>query len=755
MRAWLQRVFVMLGTLVILRLPVAAREGLPEGLEITATAHEVDLAKKVYAAVGKVRIKYEDMTVTADQASVKFDTLDFEAQGKVRVKWKDGLCTGKKVDGNLKSQTFQLGRCRARIEPWFVAADSATRNAAGVLRFRNVKLSTCEHLLRGRPHWHLQARRLVVQPNGDIAAHRVYLKFFNIPVFYLPRLGGNRHYNNEFSLSQGHTSAWGYWLRIGRKFKLGKYVHSRLFVESRSKRGVAVGAKTRVRSKWLNAQWLLYGMHDHEPLSDQSIGDQGYNSYYQTTEERFRIKTYTRFDFSQDLTLRVKTDAQSDNDMLFEFFSREFQRDPEPSSYVDLSWLEDRFEISFNCRPRLNSFNSTVERLPELRATMPRQQLGNSGLYYQNDNSAAWLRMNFRDYDLASNLPDDYTTLRADSAHVLYRPFKLGCLKILPRAAVRATAYSRSSETGVTEAELEDNFDADERRGIPGVFPAFSYDDDGGKQLRVVGEFGLEMSLKAHRTWLDLKSEMLGLDGLRHVLEPYANYTYIPDPKEDKDNLYFFDEVDRIDHVNMLRVGLKQRLQTRRRNETCTLLRLENYVDFFYNSQTDEWEDGEFGSILDLTPAPHFGGWVKTLMDGETGHVNAFNTGLRVGRSDRLHLNFNYLFQDDYTQRYYYSFGSDLTRAFSTDVFPLDGDRYHGVSVGSYIPLSAKTKLETEHFFDVETHELAVQRYMLTQDLHCWKGALGFSENDGEKRVELILYLKAFPKARIGIKGDG
>jgi len=60
------------------------------------------------------------------------------------------------------------------------------------------------------------------------------------------------------------------------------------------------------------------------------------------------------------------------------------------------------------------------------------------------------------------------------------------------RAGARATAYNRSSETGLSEAELEDNFEADDGRGdVNDPTPVTNYDEDGGKRLRVVGEFSL------------------------------------------------------------------------------------------------------------------------------------------------------------------------------------------------------------------------------------------------------------------------
>lgn len=66
------------------------------------------------------------------------------------------------------------------------------------------------------------------------------------------------------------------------------------------------------------------------------------------------------------------------------------------------------------------------------------------------------------------------------------------------------------------------------------------------------GEIGVEASTKIYNSWQDVRSSFLALDGLRHVIRPYINYTLIPKPNVKRDHLYYFDDIDRIDEQHFI-----------------------------------------------------------------------------------------------------------------------------------------------------------------------------------------------------------
>src|SRR5690606_24845396 len=110
-------------------------------------------------------------------------------------------------------------------------------------------------------------------------------------------------------------------------------------------------------------------------------------------------------------------------------------------------------------------------------------------------------------------------------------------------------------------------------------------DSDGWENLdaetRAVFNAGAEVSFKAHRVWHNARSRFWDVTGLRHIIEPSINYAWTPEPDARPLDLPQFDSelpslrplpvmypdynaIDSIDSQNVLRLGMRNKLQTRR-----------------------------------------------------------------------------------------------------------------------------------------------------------------------------------------------
>lgn len=102
-------------------------------------------------------------------------------------------------------------------------------------------------------------------------------------------------------------------------------------------------------------------------------------------------------------------------------------------------------------------------------------------------------------------------------------------------------------------------------------------------------------NVKAYKT-LTEKSGFYG-EGLRHIFEPYANYSYRFEPNVTPGELFQFDEVDTLDKENTIRFGMRNFIQAKR-GETGT--RVANFLDAdlftSYHLET-EGEEEDFGSL--------------------------------------------------------------------------------------------------------------------------------------------------------------
>ena len=702
-----------------------------------------------FVARGNVKVSYGEVRVEADEVRVHSVSLDFTATGNVMVTRGAWEWRGDMVTGNLKERRFIADEHTITQGLWTIRGAHGERAADGVITIQKARATACDD-------WWIHAKTMVYHPNGDFVGRHVVYKTFGVPLLYLPRISGNiNELERPFHIRQGHKNDWGYFVGISKNLRLSEQVETELLAEYRAKRGLALGNRTKVQTERTYTDLFLYGMQDQEPLSDLTRAGQEYNGRFEIEEDRFRIKGYHRTDLLPELALRLNAHVSSDNDMLFEYFDDDYRVDPEPKSYADLTYSHSLWSLSTTYRPRLNDFETAVERLPEVRLALPRQPVFGSAWQYEGETALAQLRMNWREYDLERTGladPEDYAALRLDSAHVLYRPMKVfSWLNLTPRAGIRVTSYDRSSAVAVTDALLNDNFAVDEpraRRTSRRV--AANYDSEGGSTTRLAYEFGAELGFKTYRTWPGASSARLSIDGLRHVAEPYLNYTYIPTPDEEKDNLYFFDEIDRLDRVNLFRLGARQRLETRIENRIHTFARLENYVDFHVRPRDDEPELGDFGSLVELSPGKSFTLWAKMLVGADNLDLNVFDAGARVGAPDGLNMTVSYLFRDSYTTRYAYSMGSHLTHILSANTITQTFDRNHNINLGFKIPLNEKTDLRVGYYYDLAKGKLGRQSYELTRDLGCWIGSLKVVDESANMALYFLLYLKQLPEFKLG-----
>lgn len=718
--------------------------------DVTATGDELDYLAEEQLLIyrGGVTITYQDVRISADVVQLQTETLDLEAMGSVRFQRGNDFVVGEKMTGNLRAKRFEFERFDGQFARWQFQGSQAERQEDGSYAIEGAALTTCDD-------WWLSAQQLKHEPNGDFTARHVTWKVFGVPLLYLPYLSGNtREWNADYYLSAGHKSDWGYYLSLGRHWDIGRDGDTLIWTDLRTERGIAIGNEGELTVSDSFTEWHLYGMHDEDPPTEFSIGDRDYHNRFETEEDRYRLHLFHHYRPVEDVSFMLNIDYLSDNDMLLEFYDDIYNTYREPPSFLYGLWQQDRFDVSIMYQPRINDFFTTVEQLPELRLDMPRQQLFSSNVYYQSETSWAILRTNWREYDLPRRdraVLDDYATWRFDTAHFLYYPLRIDWLNVVPRAGVRYTYYDETSAAPVDQGELNLNAAADfDRARITDTTPVTNYLDGGGSAGRTLFELGLETSFKTSRTWFNHEVPQLGLDGLRHIAEPYMNYTFISNPDEDHDNLYWFDEIDRIDDVNFVRVGIQNRLQTRRHKRIYTFLRTDTFVDYYISPETDQPEAGDIGQSVEFAPKQGLVVNAKVLVDYDNWDTSVIDAGVRLGDIEKLAVRIGYLFRDKYQTRYNYSMGSDLTSIGPVYTNPTTFGENHNIRITFDWQVAHNTHLQTEHYFDLDQGELTAQSYELSREFRCWITSLKVEEDGENVNVLVVLTMKGVGHLRAG-----
>ncbi|MDT8392126.1 MAG: LPS assembly protein LptD [Lentisphaeria bacterium] len=761
----------------------AAAEDEGASMRVEADDYNLDAATGVATGTGNVKIVYQGLVLEADSLTVNLKTKDVEAAGNVFLysleepgieiaKGHDFYWKGQSVKGNFNTRRFQVGASRGKLDEWYTVSKTGDFDPNGDVILTRVGVSTCEYLIDGHAHYRIEAKevRYNSQTERFTAKHAVY-KIGDVPVFYWPWIAWDTTNTSAGGIrfQAGHNSDWGAFLLMSRKWRINDLLQTEVDVDLMSQRGVGLGNETRLDTDRSASTLRLYYLADQDP-PENDIED-GMNRRFDVESQRYRVHLSHMSEWVKGLTLRGNVDVLSDIDMLEEWFSDDFRTVRQPTSFADLRYEHELFTMSLTAKFRVNDFYTVSEKLPELRLDTPRRQVFGLPVYHQSETSLAFLRMNMRDFDvdnaveaafLAVRLPtyagffndrNAYETFRFDTAHMVYAPFSLADVQIVPRGGVRLTYYDKTSARDVTDDELRLMFSFDDPDVTVPANNAVFYDDDGGSAWRFAGELGLEVSTKFTGVWENAENDLLDIDGLRHIVQPYLNYTYISDPNEERESLMYFDEIDRLREENFVRLGVNQRLQTRAGEKGAqrirTLASWENYLDTHLGPAEARSRAGDFGSRLSFNPRDEMSFWGTALASMRTGRVRWFELGATLGRKDVLAFHLSWLARDDEQPLPLYSFGSTLDDVSGANMTSVDLGNSHLLKLGVDFRINDLTSGSAYYVYDVREGELERQVYQINRDLHCWTGSIYASEKDDDFTVGVALQLKAFPGVRI------
>ena len=736
--------------------------GQPDELRIAADAIQHDRGTGQAVARGNVKINYGKLTLTADEASVNQTTNDFTATGNVVIATENSVSwRTPAVKGNLETRAFQFGPYRLDSSVWHSGGSGGSNDESEHKVLQDAWLSTCD---REHPHYRLCAGRIVHSADGAFFARHVVVKFGSVPVLYLPFLWGSTDERRSFMIKPGYSSRKGGYLEVSRTWAIADLGESEMQLELMAQRGIGLGSQTHLETESQELDVNAYGILDSDPPETEP----GYNRRFEETHDRYRLHSYYRNQLTDDLALRLNVDFLSDIDMLEDWFKRDFRRLQQPRSYLDLSYDQQHYSLGLAVRPRLNDFYTTVETLPELRLDVPRLAIGELPLQYQSSTTAGYYSLKWRKFDLSRQAvlddlvydserhddPGDYQSWRGDTLHFLYLPLALeDRVSLTPRAGFRATYYSRTSRRRITENDLANVLEADNPDWTENTSPVVHYDEDGGARTRMAFEVGAELRTKLFRDWGGATADGLHLNRFRHVLEPYVNYTYAPEPSVDREHLLFFDETDRLTRQHFVRFGLDQRLLTRQEQRHRTLLRLQSYADLHFDRGEESGRHGgDFGNRLDFTPRDDLRAWTTVVHDMGEGQIQRAEAGVGFGREDQLNFGIRYLFRNDHLSRSVWSMGSTLVDLSGESSYLKK--RFESADIISghvEVPLNPLTKLVAKAEYDLEKNTLSEHSYELHRQLHCWVMALGVGWDNSEFQAMIMFHLTAFPKVKLDL----
>lgn len=721
----------------------SALKGQP--VEITASG-ETNYVNGVATARDNVAIHVGDTDIYANYAEYDPQTHEIRVRGNVRIYRDVALYIGDSATYNTETKEVTTHSMRTAHDAYFVKGDKVESMSQDSFRVTNGNLTTHDS---SHPDFHLRARTVRVYEQDRVIFQNVTFYIGDVPVFWWPYL--YQSLDNEFSflVSPAYLSSWGASLLGHITFPITDNIVGTLRLDYRERRGVAVGFDSTIRygqNKNSMARLRTYFLNDQNPQIDRTTTDER----EKLGAGRYRVSLQDRTIFSDEYYGIADLTKLSDPFVLEDFYQSEFRVDPQPDNMFALAKTNPFYTLTATTRFQGNDFFTRTERLPEIALDIKRHAIFGAPVFYEGETSTANLHLAFPD----GSLNRDYTSWRLDTFHQLSYPNTyFGWLSIVPRIGVRGTYYSETRD--VDRTIFDQPVSPSAALFTPNfllVNPTQPIEEDGGK-FRGVLNAGAEASFKVSRTWENVQSRLFGLDGLRHIIQPFTNYSFVGTTGASTEEILQFDRyqqttelpplsfpqftsIDSIDNWSIWRVGVRNTLQTRRDDNTINWMGLESYVDVNFDSPFDKTPYSNVFNNFFFSPLP----WASLTVGSQTPLLDKgfteVNTGINIQPVPALSFSVAHRYLNEYP------------------FFP-NSSLY---VFGGYYRLNDNWGVGVSEQYEGATGVLEQQRYSVYRDLTSWVASFGavIRDNGGIKEYGFLLTftLKALPKFSFDLNID-
>ena len=711
-------------------------------IELTAEG-ETRFVGGVAVAENNVIIHYGATSIYADYVQYNPETRDVLAIGNVRI-YRDGrLIEGDRALYNLETKLLRTADFRSGIIPFYAKAETVNSLKTGPGYEAKGLIATTSD--SSKPDYYFKAGTAHIHPNDYITMSNVKMYVGQTPVFWFPYIYQSLKEEAGYSVTPGYSSDWGAYMLNRYGIPITDHIRGMLDVDLRSRRGVAVGFETNSKfgpddKSW--AHFKSYYADDQNPTINPTA-----QPIAPVTNSRYRLSFQSRTYLTDDIYANADINKLSDYRFLRDFYPSEYNTNPQPDNMVSVTKWDEGYTITGIARAQLNNFFDTTERLPELALDITRQPvfnlLGeNSPIFYEGETSASRLSRRFGTLSTTdvlnpvatSSLLDNYNATRLDTFHQFSLPQTYGgWLSVMPYVGLRATYYSAGAKSTLDQLQ-QTATGLELRQNVQSLIQ----NKTGGTLFRPVVNAGVESSFKFSREWEEIQSHTLGLDGLRHVIQPYANLSFVK-TGENPDNILQFDRLtpstelpslnfpqfttlDSISDWSILRLGMHNTLQTRRDDNTLDLVELDTFFNANLNAPNYPGlaSEGAFSNLcnkLTFTPLPWVGLIINSQIPLTSTGFTQFNTSIHFLANEDLSFTIGH----QYLNNNPYFFNCSNLR------------------FGSYYRINDNWGVSFTDQYEFTDKILQLQEYEIHRDLSSWVASLGFTrQNNISSKGEIV-----------------
>jgi len=652
----------------------------------------------IYYAEDNVTVTYGGDVLMADQVHFNPTTKEATAKGNVRLYMMDQIYRGDLLTYNFRTKKILSEKFRFLDGKMMVEGQSINTPEIGHYEIDGGHYSTDN---REKPGWKVKASSVSLYPDDKTIVENSVAYFGDVPFFWFPYLVQyQRDTHSSVDVSVGSVSRLGIYALGAYRFAITDKLKGEINVDYYGRRGWAGGAAASYETPGKGTDHPNTAVN----LRGWYINDRGYQIYDGTSERPAQAappRGRYWFPYSHNTTImkggnrtdpdrapafdapsfssRSHINVLSDAYVTQDFFADDYIRDQQPDTYLDAMYQDPNFTATANARTQINNLFQTQQQKPSAKLEFKRQFIpgtydaeefmrnpdGHPGLAYEGESSVSYLGTQ---WNQVSSLAD-YTAIRYDTYHQLLYPRQyFDWLNFTPRAGIRGTVYTRSNltPTGQVQNTTQTNSLTSANLSDTSLF-------------RYVFNLGADLSTKVHSTWNDVKDRAWAIDGLRHVMEPFVQFTYVPRPNVRPTEFAGFDNrvnstqstplnptlynsIDSIDQLLVVRPGLMNRVLTKRDGQPYELANWKLYGDYQpvrptlpgLNTQfvqIPETVASDFPQIyneLNVMPVPWWTGTLGASTSVSGNGYNSINLGTRWQIIPALELGLGYSFLEQF-----------------------------------------------------------------------------------------------------------
>lgn len=533
------------------------------------------------------RVKYTRRVVEGQPV------MSIEAEGDLLLEFGSYVFLGERLEFDFQTHTGVLYNGRTAIEPWFFGGRIVHLLKDGNYWIEGAYLTTSENQ---NPEWQVRAESALLTDKQYLEAKRVKFQIQRVPILWLPSFKVNLDY--IFDSPIRYTARWGgRRTRIGLEYELFSWRRHKAFLilDYSFKRGFGAGFTTSYRSE------------DHrEELNTINYFGRLPSYVHPNEKVRYRLQgTYANSLQDDTLTVQGSWDKLSDLDMPSDYSDRALEIDYALRTQLHLRKETQDWVGNFFTRVRVNDFQTVKQELPSLQVRWLPNSLGESGIISDTLARTAYLDFLYAKRQ-HNHRHHDFNSTRFEIAQKFYRPLLLNYVTLTPAVGFVGIHYGNSPD------HIERNV--------------------------VLGQFALDVNTRVSR-WTEHS---------KHVVVPYATYTYFTYPTAGPDKHYIFDIEDGWYRLNQLRFGVYQNLYTKKQGFLLRAISADIWCNAFLNTKTIPCRIPKIHGRLIYNPGLSIRHNIGVGWDIKRGSVAYFNYLLQWT------VNQNFAIAAEYRHRYAY-----------------------------------------------------------------------------------------------------